>query len=363
MRTLERGTHVLTLCVLVLAACAQAEPPATTAPTLTPSPAPSTPTATIEQADPTILSQLDIEYGPDEQQKLDIFYKEDFVDAPIILLIHVWNWEQGDKVLMHTSPEDLQALQEFANPEVEYYATKRPAFARELAQYFVDLGLVAVTPNYRLLTRDVENAFPAPINDVGCAAAWMKQNAAEFGGDPGTMVVAGYSAGAHIGAMLAYNPERDWLEECPTQDEELTFKGFIGLAGVYDFAVTELGGFFGTPICYLLSDLLDLEGLSIPACWKAPDFSRWAEANPVDHVSPGDPPALLVTGDEDCLLNIPDPETGLCTANTDRFATALRDAGIQADVLVLPGVKHGPSGVLDTSDISEAVEEFLEQVQ
>jgi acetyl esterase/lipase len=209
----------------------------------------------------------------------------------------------------------------------------------------------------------VENAFPAPVNDVGCAAAWVKQNAAEFGGDPSEMFIMGYTCGAHIGAMLAYNPERYWLEECPIQDEELTFGGFIGLAGVYDFAATDLGGFFGASICYLLSDLLDLEGLSILRCVKEPDFSRWAEANPVDHVSPGDPPALLVTGDEDCLLNVADPETGLCTANTDRFATVLRDAGIQADVLILPGVKRGPSGVLDTSDIGEAVEEFLGQVQ
>jgi acetyl esterase/lipase len=364
MRTLERGTRVLALCVLLLAACAQAEPSATTAPTLAPTPAPSTPTATIEQADPTILSQLDIPYGPGEQQKLDVFYKEDFVDAPIILLIFGFRWDAGDKILMHTSPEDLETLQgPEHSEEVRFWATTHPVFGRELAQYFVDLGFAAVTPNYRLVTRDGENAFPASVNDLGCAAAWMKQNAAQFGGDPSTMFVLGYFTGAHVGAMLAYNPERDWLEECPIQDEDLTFKGFIGLAGIYDFSVTRLDTYVGPPICFLLSDLLDLEGLEVYRCVKDPDFSRWAEASPVDHISPGDPPALLVAGDADCLTNIPDPETGLCTANADRFATALSDARIQANVLILPGINTGPSGVLDTSDIGEAVEEFLEQVQ
>jgi hypothetical protein len=177
------------------------------------------------------------------------------------------------------------------------------------------------------------------------------------------MFVLGYFTGAHVGAMLAYNPERDWLEECPIQDEKLAFKGFIGLGGIYDFSVTRLDTYVGTPICYLLSDLLDLEGLEVYKCGKDPDFSRWAEANPVDHVSSGDPPALLVAGDANCLHSIPDPETDLCTANTDRFATVLSDAGIRANVLILPGNTGGPSGILDTSDIGKAVEEFLEQVQ
>ena len=44
MRTLKRGTHVLAPSVLLLAACAQAEPPATTISTLAPTPARSTPT-------------------------------------------------------------------------------------------------------------------------------------------------------------------------------------------------------------------------------------------------------------------------------------------------------------------------------
>jgi hypothetical protein len=65
----QDGTRVLELCVLLLAACAQAEPPATTAPTLAPTPGPSTPMVTIELPDSTILSQLDIPYGPGEHKK------------------------------------------------------------------------------------------------------------------------------------------------------------------------------------------------------------------------------------------------------------------------------------------------------
>ncbi len=302
--------------------------PAATA-TTTAAPAATSTTTTVlveEEAGSPILYEVDVAYGPDEKHKLDVFYQEGLVDAPTILLLHGGGWRTGTK-----------------------------GGQRGAAEFFAELGFVAAAPNYRLLRSDGENAFPAAANDVGCAAAWLNQHAADFGGDPAIMFVAGYSSGAHLGAVIAYNPERGWQDECPIQGEQLDFKGFIGLAGPYDFAVLSPSPM--AKACLLLHDILDLEpGVD---CAEV-DPAGWAQANPADLAGPGDPPALLVTGDNDCFLSIPDPETGLCTASPDRFAAALKAAGVPVDVLILPGFDHGgPSTGLPPA--ASAIREFLQQ--
>ena len=146
--------------------------------TATPTPRP-TPTLPI----PT--SQMDIPYGPHERQKLDVFTRGDFMDAPIIVLVHGGGWWAGNKTSQH-----------------------------QYVDFYNELGFVVVTPNYRLVTENGLNTFPTPINDVGCSVAWIKSNATKYGADGSTMFISGNSAGAHIAAMLAYNTERNWLEEC-----------------------------------------------------------------------------------------------------------------------------------------------------
>ena len=109
----------------------------------------------------------------------------------------------------------------------------------------------------------------------------------------------------------------------------------------------------------MLRDTLGLEVCTREECnWKEFDPSVWAEASPVTFVSPGDPPALLVTGDEDCFINVPDHTTGKCTANSVRMSVALDELGILNELVVFPGYGHG--GYLDILFDGQEIVEFLD---
>jgi cation diffusion facilitator CzcD-associated flavoprotein CzcO/acetyl esterase/lipase len=62
----------------------------------------------------------------------------------------------------------------------------------------VRTGAVVVSVNYR---HAPEDRFPAAADDAFAAAAWIAANAAELGGIPGQLAVAGWSAGASLAAV------------------------------------------------------------------------------------------------------------------------------------------------------------------
>ena len=67
-------------------------------------------------------------------------------------------------------------------------------------------GFVVAIPDYRVYP---EVRFPGFLEDGARAMRWVRDNIAEYGGDPARIVVAGHSAGAHIAAMLAI--DQPWL--------------------------------------------------------------------------------------------------------------------------------------------------------
>lgn len=81
------------------------------------------------------------------------------------------------------------------------------AFARD--------GVVLVTVNYRLGVPGFLDLPGAPRNrgllDVVAALRWVRENIAAFGGDPGTVTLAGQSAGATITAGVLATPDADGL--------------------------------------------------------------------------------------------------------------------------------------------------------
>lgn len=82
-------------------------------------------------------------------------------------------------------------------------------------------GMVVVVPDYRLFP---EVRFPSFLEDGARAVAEVRRRAAEWGGDPDRIVLAGHSAGAWIAAMLAL--DTPW---------HVPSAGLVGIAGPYDF--------------------------------------------------------------------------------------------------------------------------------
>lgn len=95
-----------------------------------------------------------------------------------------------------------------------------------VAQALTAHGYAVAIPDYR---RHPEVKFDAIIADAAQSVEWVKSHIAEYGGNPERIFLMGHSAGAHLGAMLTLN-EAYLL---PTTYPSL--KGFIGLAGPYDF--------------------------------------------------------------------------------------------------------------------------------
>ncbi len=219
-----------------------------------------------------------IAYGGDPRQQLDVYMPAARpAGAPVILFFYGGNWTDGKR---------------------GDYLFAGEAFASQ--------GFVAVVADYRLYP---QVKFPEFIADSAAAFAWTRKNIAGYGGDPRRIFVAGHSAGAYNAAMLAYNPA--YLKAAGEDVAEV--KGFIGLAGPYDF--------------------LPLQSQSARAIFGYPDTSPATQ--PITFVpdAPGVrlPPALLLTAPDDTVVS---------PGNSVRLAAKLRAAGGTARELSYPGLDH-----------------------
>jgi arylformamidase len=115
--------------------------------------------------------QLDLRYGPGEGETLDVFPAAPAATAaPVLVFIHGGWWRSLDK-----------ADHSFIAPP------------------FNMAGAAVVMPNYALCPAvSIEHI----ALQMTRALAWVWRHAAEFGGDPARIVVAGHSAGGHLAAML-----------------------------------------------------------------------------------------------------------------------------------------------------------------
>lgn len=160
-----------------------------------------------------------------------------------------------------------------------------------VAQALASRGMVVVVPDYRLYP---EVRYPDFLSDCARAVAWTRREIARYGGDPERIFVMGHSAGAYNAAMLALDPR--WLRAEGMEPRML--KGWIGLAGPYDFL----------PI-------------TMPAAKPVffhPDYPPGSQ--PITYVSHNALPAFLGAAIDDSTI---DP-----IRNTHQMAKKLRAAGV-----------------------------------
>jgi len=129
-----------------------------------------------------VTSHLNIPYGDDYWQKVDVFAPRNVLDQeamrtaahdplPVVLFFHGGGWTHGYK---------------------EWCAFMAPAI--------VSTPAIFVSVSYRLLPAV---AFPAPYDDAYAALAWVYNHIAHYGGDPDRLHVAGHSAGGQLACTLA----------------------------------------------------------------------------------------------------------------------------------------------------------------
>ncbi|MGB3754497.1 MAG: alpha/beta hydrolase [Parerythrobacter sp.] len=224
----------------------------------------------------TQQSAKDVSFGPLERQKLDL-YRPDRADGdtpdadlPIIVFIHGGSWQDGNK---------------------DGYSFVGRALASR--------GFLVAVPNYRLVP-DVR--YPSFLEDNAAAVRWVIDNAAAYGGDPSRIVLVGHSAGAYNAAMLTLD-ER-WLGSA-----RQNVKGFVGLAGPYDF--------------------LPLDGDVTRAAFGNEEKPETTQ--PIAFATADDPPVLLLHGAKD---------TTVYTRNSETLRNRLVQAGAEARIEIYPDLGH-----------------------
>ena len=213
--------------------------------------------------------------------------------APVLLQVHGGGWTIGNK--------DQQGL-----PLMQHMAAK---------------GWVCVAINYRLAPR---NPWPAQIVDVKAAIAWIKDNIAEYGGDPSYVAITGGSAGGHLTALAATTPNDPEFQP-GFESADTSLQAAVPYYGVYDFA-----GASGLRSARLLRDRF-LQGWVVKERF-ADHPEVYEHASPLLQVTPDDPDFFVIHGSRDTLV---DP------GQARAFVGALRATSKRTVVYAeLPGAQH-----------------------
>lgn len=147
--------------------------------------------------------RLDVRYGADPGQSLDVFAPDPAFAggfAPVLVVIHGGYWRALDK-------SDYSFL----------------------AASFTDEGALVVVPNYDLCPGVSIERIAMQLTE---AVAWVWRHAAEHGGDPSRIVLAGHSAGGHLAAMLSCC---DWKRVGKDLPRRLV-QGAMSVSGLHDLA-------------------------------------------------------------------------------------------------------------------------------
>jgi len=97
---------------------------------------------------------------------------------PVIIFVHGGNWDSGDKHL-RAGGADVYA---------------------NIGRVFATSGIGVAVINYRL---QPGVAWPAQVDDVRAAVAWVRGNIERYGGQSDRVFLMGHSAGAHLVSQAA----------------------------------------------------------------------------------------------------------------------------------------------------------------
>lgn len=89
---------------------------------------------------------------------------------------------------------------------------------------FLEAGVIEVSPGYRLIGA---GTWPDYIRDAAAAAVWVYRNIETYGGDPNSVFISGFSAGAYLTHMLAI--DSTWFKAIGFDPHR--FAGFVSMSG------------------------------------------------------------------------------------------------------------------------------------
>ena len=184
--------------------------------------------------------------------------------------------------------------------------TGSPAQFESQCRHFAKRGMIAITADYRVRSRQQTKAADC-VRDAKAAIAWVRKNSERLGIDPQRIAAAGGSAGGHLAACTG------------------TLEGFGS-----DERPNSMILF--NPAC----TLAPIEG------WKPEGFGTRLgkerlgatpeEISPAHHIGPHTPPTLILHGRKD---------TTVPYASVEAFQRAMKRAGRPCELIGYEGAGHG----------------------
>jgi acetyl esterase len=247
---------------------------------------------------PTMKVTKDIAYGPDVRHRLDLYQPDGKTGMPVVVYVHGGGYVRGNK-----------------DPRPEIYSNVPTYFARH--------GMLGVNATYRLAPA---HKWPAGGQDMGAVVAWLRDNAAKYGGDPGKIFFVASSAGATHVASYVF-------------DKSLQPPTGPGVAGVI-----LLSGFYRPT---------DKDGGTVKA-YFGDDPAQYAARSPLSHVAGSKVPVMLTISEYDPQF-LAQPSVELAQALCQRDARCPR-------LLWLRNHNHiSPAVSLNTADdrLGSEIREFI----
>ena len=216
----------------------------------------------------------DLAYGNGTSKKLDLYRPKRAMEGPLPVIVFLYGgrWTTGRKA---------------------QYAFAANALAQE--------GFIVAVPDYR---KYPQVKFPGFVEDSAEAVAWVHDHIGSHGGDPARIFLAGHSAGAHIGALIAADPKYLGVHN----KSRSIITAFAGLAGPYDFVPesADLKDMFGPP-------------------------NRYTQMQVPTFIDGGQPPMLLLHGQKDDTVRL---------YNLEKLAAAIKARGGHVETRIYPDVDH-----------------------
>lgn len=237
--------------------------------------------------------RMNVAYGTGGEAELttDLFLPPDGFEAPrpAMLFIHGGGWQGG-------TPQQ---------------------FYRQAA-LLAAKGIVGSCCRYRF---SGDAKFPASVHDVKAAVRWLRANAEELNIDTDRIGAMGGSAGGHLAAMLATTAG---IEELEGEGGSEGYSSAIHL-GVLLNPVTDMTEFVAET---------NLHPAAVRYLGGTPEEmpERFELASPIRFIDDSTPPCLLLHGTADVTVPY---------SQSTRFADAMRDLGLRADLILVEDVPHG----------------------
>lgn len=189
-----------------------------------------------------------------------------------------------------------------------------PAQFEQHCKYLAARGMVAITADYRVLSRHDTRAKEC-VADAKSAIRWVRQEAVRLGVDPDRLVAGGGSAGGHIagcvGVIAGFDESTDNLSISAKPNAMALFNPALALA--------QVDGEDPLPAA-TMPTLAERMGVDPKAL------------SPYHHVQAGVPPTIIFHGQAD---------TSVPYKTVEQFTSAMRKAGNRCELFGYEDQPHG----------------------